>query len=93
MGDAGVVQEEAIREVVDRKPDVVMCRRAGLEVQRGEAAVDRRVVILDAGGDAEEARLEIADRVDQQFAFECRAGDLGERADERDRQRLRSAEA
>ena len=42
---------------------------AGIEVERSEAAVDRRVVVLDAGGDAEEARLEIADEGDEVVAL------------------------
>src|SRR5687768_18086868 len=41
--------------------------RAGIEMQRAESAEDGRVVVLDAGGDVEEARLEIADEEDQLF--------------------------
>jgi hypothetical protein len=52
-----------------------------------EAAVDGRVVILDPGGDADEARLQVADEGDEIVALHRCAGDLGECADERDRQR------
>ena len=68
-------------------------RLPGIEVQRAEAAVDGRVVVLDAGGDAEETRLEVADEEDEVVAFERLAGDLGEGAHERDGQRGGAAEA
>src|ERR1051325_3014881 len=67
--------------------------RAGIEVQRGEAAEDGRVVVLDAGRDAEEARFEVADEEDELLPFHRRAGQLGERADERDGERGRAAQA
>src|SRR5436189_217395 len=71
-----------------------MARRfSGIEMQRAESAEDGRVVILNAGGDAEETGLEIADEEDQVFAFERVSRDLGQRADECDRERGRTAEA
>src|SRR5438874_9495323 len=62
-------------------------------MNRGESAVDWRVIILNAGGAAEESRFEIANEVDQLIAFDCFSGELGERARQRDRQRGRAAEA
>ena len=44
-----------LRELGDRKRDGVPHRSSGLEVQRGQAAVDRGVVILDTGRDAEKS--------------------------------------
>ena len=54
MRHAGVVEDEVLRELRDREGDRVTDGDARLEVQRGEAAIDGRVVVLDAGWDAEE---------------------------------------
>src|SRR5438045_7487955 len=62
-------------------------------MNRRESAINRWVVILNAGGAAEESRFEIADEVDQLIAFDCFSGELGQRAHERDCQRGRAAEA
>jgi len=93
VGDAGVVQEHVIGEAVDGQGDGMADDGAGLEMESHQAAVHRRVVILDTGRYTDETRLEVADEGDEIVSLHRLAGDFGERADERDRQRRGAAEA
>jgi hypothetical protein len=58
-----------------------------------QPAVYGRIVVLNAGGDADEARLQVAHEGDEIVALHRLAGDFGERADERDRERGGAAKA
>ena len=87
------MQQHVIGELLHRQRDLVPHHAPRIEVQRGEAAVDGGEVVLDAGGDVDQARFQIADQVDQLVAAHGIAEELGDGVDERDRERGRAAEA
>ena len=68
MRDAGVVKQHVRRQILDRRCDGVAKRRTRFEPERRQTSEDRRVVVLNPGRHAQEARLEIPDERDERFA-------------------------
>ena len=81
------MQQHVLGESVDRQRNLLTDDCARIEMQCRDAAVDRGVVVLNAGRDADEARLEIADELDQIITFDRIAGKLRQRAYESDGER------
>jgi len=73
--------------------DMAPGRSAAFKMQRGETAVDWRVVILNSSRDSDQSCFEIAHQRNQLFFHDWRAGKFRERTHEGDGQRGRSAEA
>ena len=64
------MQQHVLGKTIDRKRDLLTNDCAGIEMQCSETAIDSGVVVLDAGGDAEEAGFQVADEVDELVAFD-----------------------
>src|SRR5690606_9894221 len=84
MGHAAVVKDEVTPQFGERDGQRMADDAARIEVESREASVDGWIVVLNTGGNAQEASLDVPHEGDQVIAVDGSASERREGADESD---------
>src|SRR5437763_373128 len=89
----GVSQDEARFDLVGRNRQPFATDAVGGQMNGADAAVERGIVILTAGGHMNQLRFDILRQLAQLFFIELAAGEAGEGSGGRDHERRRARDA
>ena len=90
---AGVAEDDALLELGEIDVERHALDAVDLELQRRDAAVERRAVVLQAGGHVDRLRLDVHGDLQQRLGLVVRALPLGQRGADGDVQRRRAGDA